>query len=195
MSRDGVDHSGESAEGSPAAPKDLAARALVVIGAMMRLSVVAVIGALVGAILMFTIGVASTLDAISGYVQDQEGEQTAGDGLVAMTEVVAALDEFLFGLLLLVFAAGVYQLFLAPDLPRAEVRRQLPLWIHVTNLTQLKIRLVELVVVVLVVQFFRVVLIEFDDLDWSALVVPIAIAVFAGLIWVLDGVDGRSDDT
>jgi hypothetical protein len=38
------------------------------------------------------------------------------------------------------------------------------------------------------------VLIEFDDLEWSALVVPIAIAVFAGLIWVLDGVDGRSDD-
>jgi uncharacterized membrane protein YqhA len=173
----------------------VATRALVIIGAMMRLSVVAVIGALVGAILMFTIGVASTLDAIIGYVRDEDGEQTAGDGLVAMTEVVAALDEFLFGLLLLVFAAGVYQLFLAPDLSRAEVRRHLPLWIHVTNLTQLKIRLVELVVVVLVVQFFRVVLIEFDDLDWSALVVPIAVAVFAGLIWVLDGVDGRSDDT
>jgi uncharacterized membrane protein YqhA len=195
VNREEVDHPEESAHGSPAAPNDVTTRALVVIGAMMRLSVVAVIGALVGAILMFTIGVASTLDAISGYVQDHDGEQTAGDGLVAMTEVVAALDEFLFGLLLLVFAAGVYQLFSAPDLPRAEVRRHLPLWIHVTNLTQLKIRLVELVVVVLVVQFFRVVLIEFDDLDWSALVVPIAVAIFSGLIWVLDGVDRRSDDT
>jgi uncharacterized membrane protein YqhA len=168
------------------------ARVLALMGAIMHLSVVAVVGLLVGAVLMFVVGVASTVDAVGGYLWDHDGEQSAGDGLLAMTEAVAALDEFLFGLLLLVFAAGIYQLFLAPNVTRSQMRRHLPVWIHVANLTELKIRLVELVVVVLVVQFFRLVLIEFDELSWSALVVPIAIAVFAGLIWVLDRVERGS---
>lgn len=166
---------------------------LTVLVAFMRLSIVAVVASLAGAVLMFVIGAVSTYDAVRGYLQDHSGDGKSVEGGTATVEVVAALDEFLFGLLLLVFAAGVAQLFLLGD--RVGAASPLPRWMHVTGLTELKIKLLELIVVVLVVQFFRFILGEYDQIDWPILVVPIAIGIFGLVIWVLrPGTDGSEPE-
>lgn len=163
--------------------------------ALRLLSVIAVLGALVGAIVMFVIGSVTMVDAIATYFDRDEGDGASARGLAATVEFVGALDEYLFGLLLFVFAVGVAQLFLLDGEERGRMSEHgLPSWLHVRDLLELKIMLVELIVVVLIVQFFRLVLADADQLEWTLLTVPIAIGIFAGVLWVLRaGVGGRDN--
>jgi uncharacterized membrane protein YqhA len=151
------------------------------------LSIIAVIGSLLGAVLMFVVGSITTIEAIRTYLDGDEGD-TSERAVTATVLVVGALDEYLFGLLLFVFAVGIYQLFLASPDDAAQLRRAgLPAWLHVRDLLELKIMLVEVIIVVFIVQFFRLVLDEVEAFEWTLLVVPIAVGIFAVVLWVLRG--------
>ncbi len=85
-------------------------------------SVIAVVAAAVGAVLMFVIGAVSTIDAIVTYLGGHEDKAFSTDAALAATvEVVSALDQFLLGLVLLVFAYGVYTFGWSPT-PRHGMR-------------------------------------------------------------------------
>ena len=151
-------------------------------------SVIAVVAAAVGAVLMFVIGAVSTIDAIVTYLGGHEDKAFSTDAALAATdEVVSALDEFLLGLVLLVFAYGVYSLWVVADTEawdeeRARIRA--PDWLHVTSVTDLKVKLIEVIAVLLAVLFLKGVLLN-PDMEFSDLVVPIAVVLLAWTIWLI----------
>lgn len=120
-------------------------------------TLVAVIASIAGALLMFYLGSANTIEA---FVLQIRPSAEAAAGLPANEATVItlmdALDRFLIGMVLLFFGYGVYGLFIRPEYgPRAL---GLPGWLHVERLGQLKQTIAEVIIVVLFVLFLRVAL-------------------------------------
>jgi uncharacterized membrane protein YqhA len=152
------------------------------------LSVIAVVFGALGAVLMFTIGAVTTVDGIVTYFGGHEHDAFSSDASLAATvEVVSSLDQFLLGLVLLVFAFGVYSLWVVADSTTWDEQRtrlHAPDWLNVTSVTDLKVKLLEVVAVLLAVLFLKGVL-ENPDTSWSDLVVPIAVFLFALTVWLI----------
>jgi uncharacterized membrane protein YqhA len=148
-------------------------------------SVIAVIFGAVGAVLMFVIGAVTTVDSVVTYFGGHGDAAFSSDAALAATvEIVSALDQFLLGLVLLVFAFGVYSLWIVADTAESESRIHAPEWIKVTSVTDLKVQLLEVVAVLLAVLFLKGVLSN-PQTAWSDLVVPIAVVLFAGAVWLI----------
>jgi uncharacterized membrane protein YqhA len=148
-------------------------------------SVVAVIFGAIGAVLMFAIGAVTTVDSVLTYFGGHDEAAFSSDAALAATvEIVSALDQFLLGLVLLVFAFGVYSLWIATDTAAESSRVHTPEWIKVTSITDLKVQLIEVVAVLLAVLFLKGVL-SVPETVWSDLVVPIAVVLLAGSVWLI----------
>jgi uncharacterized membrane protein YqhA len=148
-------------------------------------SVIAVVFGAIGAVLMFIIGAVTTVDSVVTYFGGHEDAAFSSDAALAATvEVVSALDQFLLGLVLLVFVFGVYSLWIMPDATEGGSQFKAPSWIKVTSVTDLKLQLIEVVAVLLAVLFLKGVLSN-PETVWTDLVVPIAVVLFAWTVWLI----------
>ena len=100
------------------------------------------------------------------------GERTGAEGRpgVAFAESV---DALLFALVMLVLALGTASLFLTR--PGTEDQRNLPEWMRVKSLTDLKLLLWEAILATLVVTAATSVIGALPALEWKHLVLPAAI--------------------
>lgn len=151
-------------------------------------SVLAVVFGAVGAVTMFVIGSVTTFDGIYAYLGGGEAKAFSSDAaLTATLDMITALDQFLLGLVLLVFAYGVYRLWIAPegaDQGSGGSDVSTPGWLKVSNVTDLKVNLLEIVAVLLAVLFLKGVLTN-PVMTWPDLVIPLAVALFAATIWLI----------
>ena len=139
------------------------------------------VGAFFGSLLMFYQGFLYLADAFSTLTSGEEGDH----GVLQITvPVLEAVDSFLFGVVLVIFAYGIVVGFLI-RLPE-RISRRLPSWMKISGVGQLKQILAEVVVVVLIVIFARVVVEAGSHFEWSMLVLPVAILMLAGAIWLLE---------
>jgi uncharacterized membrane protein YqhA len=139
------------------------------------ITLVAALGAAIGAVLMFGVGGAKLAHAF-GF-----GE-TGGLSVAAL--VMQAADAFLFGLVLIVFAYAVAFGF-AFDLPE-EARAKLPKWMRVDGIAEIKITLIEVILVYLVVDFVTDVVELETQVSWDMLVKPVAILSIAGALRLIE---------
>ncbi len=157
-------------------------------------SLVAVVFSAVGAVLMFIAGGVTTIQAVGAYLGTGDYKAFSSDAaLEATVDVVTALDQFLLGLVLLVFAFGIYSLFISTETDEERVRIGAPDWLRVTSVSELKIKLLETVSVLLAVLFLKGILQGSADapIEWSALVVPLAVALFALTVWLIRTSESR----
>ncbi len=160
------------------------------------LTVAAVTFAAIGAALMFVIGSVTTVRAVGIYFGlDGIKAFSSTAGLLASVELIGALDQFLLGLVLLVFAYGVYALFVVADRDQWESDRiglKAPDWLKVTSVTDLKVKLLEVITVLLAVLFLKGVLAATEEtFDWTELIVPIAVVLFGITVWLIKKAHGH----
>jgi uncharacterized membrane protein YqhA len=154
------------------------------------LTAVAVMFGAIGAALMFVIGSVTTVKSIGVYIGLYELEALSSEAaLIASVELIGALDQFLLGLVLLVFAYGVYALFVVADQDRWESERseiRAPDWLKVTSVTDLKIKLLEVITVLLAVLFLKGVLtVSGQRFEWTDLVIPVAVVLIGLTTWLI----------
>ena len=129
-------------------------------------------GALVGSLLMFLQG---------GLYLYEAWHTLMAPGVVAERQVTVpvleAVDAFLFGIVLVIFAYGIAIGFVF-TLPEGYGQR-LPTWMKVGGVGQLKATLAEVVIVVLIVIFARIVVEANGHLQWSMLVLPASILMIS----------------
>ena len=90
--------------------------------------------------------------------------------------LIGAVDYFLIGVVLLIFALGIYELFIS-HLEIGRLNEEVKI-LEITSLDDLKSRIIKVVIMVLIVSFFKKVLsIDFDTL--------LDMLYFAGSIFVL----------
>ena len=148
----------------------LGLRAIMLIGSL---------GALVGSLLMFLQGSIYLYEAWHTLFEpgDIGGKQLT-------VPVLEAVDSFLFGIVLVIFAYGVAIGFVF-TLPEGHGRR-LPQWMKVAGVGQLKETLSEVVIVVLIVIFARTVVEAEGDFNISMLVLPVSVLMIAGALRLID---------
>jgi uncharacterized membrane protein YqhA len=149
-------------------------------GAVNRLryiSLIAVIASGLGSVLMFLIGAIKTGWAYLAYFSGGITHQPDLSAKHAIAYMIQAIDIFLIGLVLMIFAGGIYNLFIrSPESDSAEINS----WVKVTSITQLKRILVELVIVILFVRTLEGALaIEYGGYQWENLVLPLGILMLA----------------
>ena len=155
-------------------------------------SIVAVVFGAIGAVFLFLVGAVSTIQAIGVYFGAKEAEALSSEAaLEATVEIVGALDQFLLGLFLIVFAYGVYGLWIVADREKWARQRDVihaPDWLSVSSVTDLKVKLIEVIAVILSVLFLKLALsagLDLEEPSATLLVIPIAVALFAITVWLL----------
>jgi uncharacterized membrane protein YqhA len=139
------------------------------------LMLLASVGAVFGALLMFWVGGAKLLGALTALLDDREETVTTA------SVVMAATDSFLFGIVLMIFAYAITFGFVY-DLAEEE-RRRVPAWMRIEGINELKQTLVQVIIVYLVVDFAT-------DIaepgthhhSWQILVLPVSILLLAGAL-------------
>jgi len=91
---------------------------------------------------------------------------------VFLTEI----DTFLIGATLIIAAFGLYELFVARIEP-ASLRLPLPRWLEMTDLNDLKARVISMIILVVAVSFVDV-LLEFRQATLEILYLGVGVAVF-----------------
>ena len=104
--------------------------------------------------------------------------------LLILPSLVAHSNAFLFGLVLVIFAYGIAIGFVFA-LPEGYGRR-LPAWMKVDGIGQLKASLSEVVIVVLIVMFARVVVESGGAFTYEMLVLPASILMIAIALRMID---------
>jgi len=133
----------------------------------------AILGTALSAAAIFVYAVSFVFVAIWHAATDGTPSE---DGLKQLTvELVDTTDSFLLGTVLYIVSIGFFQLFVDSDVP-------LPAWLRITNLDQLKSKLVGVVVVLLAVTFLGKVVDWSGDRNIAYLGVAVA-AVIAGLAY------------
>jgi uncharacterized membrane protein YqhA len=108
------------------------------------LVIIAIIGLILTSIIVIITGFAELFRIISFLLNDGLLSEEAGKFLsVTVTEMI---DLYLIGLVLIIFALGLYQLFIDSDI-------DLPEWLDTPSFDVLKARLLIVIVVVLAVLF------------------------------------------
>lgn len=77
-------------------------------------------------------------------------------------QIVSSVDVFLFALVLIIFGVGVYELFVTQVDPVEQNLDSRPSWLKISSVDDLKSSLGKVILMVLIVSFFKHVL-EFDD--------------------------------
>ncbi len=163
-----------------------------ILGLTRWFSIVTVFSSLVGALLMFVIGAANTVEAVLRYFEINGQDMllnhfftpTSPDTAprpAANLLLLESLDNGLTGLTFLYFAYGIYALFLTNSMPVGTA----PRWLKVENIGSLKKTLLEVVAVLLAIMFVRT-LAEKMILDgqspgpgWEMLIMPAGILAIA----------------
>ena len=94
--------------------------------------------------------------------------------------LIKALDAFLIGIILTIFSFGVYDFFVS-ELEPAEEAGVRPDWLKFESVGELKNKIIEVVLVILAIQFFELMKAhasEFSD-PYMYLIVPVGTAILA----------------
>lgn len=149
-------------------------------------AVLAVIAPFFGAVLMLLVGAIDTIDAYLIYFGLKAPEGAASGGEAAMIRLVASLDHFLFSVILLLFAIGLYALLFKATSSQIDGQRNLPSWSHLKNMGGMDEMLLKVIIMLMAVSFLEFMLTSgINNLNWTVLVVPLTIIALAiGLRWM-----------
>ena len=144
------------------------------------ISLVAVLGSLLGSILMFIIGGTKIYYAYAAYFLGFQPPTDLG-GLkgsdIATAYLIKSFDAFLIALVLFIFAYGVYSIFVSQ---KTEEAGSDPLKsVRITTISQLKKILAEIIIIILFVKFLEIALINLNNLRWELLVMPSSILLLS----------------
>ncbi len=118
--------------------------------------VLAVLAGLLGALVLVLIGVADVLLVFTkGFAQVRSLQAMDDFQTYAIGNIIAAVDVFLIATVLLIFGIGLYELFIS-KLDVADDTHHARRVLGVRDLDDLKERLAKVIVMALVVAFFKI---------------------------------------
>lgn len=129
------------------------------------LSLLAVIGALLSSIALFIRGAMIVYHSIYTFI-DNTRNHIEQSYEVLFEELVSSVDVFLFALVLIIFGVGVYELFINKIDPVERQNDTRPSWLRISSVDDLKSSLGKVILMVLIVSFFKHTL-EITKSEWS----------------------------
>lgn len=162
------------------------------------LSILAVIGSLVSSVALFLRGGMVVYESIRGFFIDLVEGKVNPSYEKMFEELVSSVDIFLFALVLIIFGVGVYELFITKIDPVERENDTRPSWLRISSVDDLKSSLGKVILMVLIVSFFKHTL-ELTKNDWSPttlLYLSIGILLIAAALYLThkSGHEGESKE-
>jgi len=111
---------------------------------------------MIAALSLFLKGSIEIGQGVVGLVQSAPSfVPTAVDDKIVILAFIPAVDNYLFAMVLLIFSMGVYELFVSKIDPEVRKAFSHPLWLNIDNLDDLKTQISEVVVMILIINFFQ----------------------------------------
>ena len=157
------------------------------------ISWVAIVCSITGSLLMFYVGALKTYKAVAtiffGRIPHESLSQLKPAN-VTTAYLIKSLDAFLIAFVLMIFAFGVYSLFISKhsDIDETGALK----WIRIPSLAHLKNTLAEVIIVILFVNFLEIALLNLKSLTWELFVLPGSILLLALSLKFLDLRDKHS---
>jgi len=136
---------------------------------------VPILVSILGALMMFAVGWNHAYNALLALLLEQD---FSNQGVVL--PVIKALDAFLIGIILFIFAFGIYDFFVSVLEPAHDAGVR-PDWFKFDSTGELKTKLVELVLVILTIQFFEQMVAVIPEIEepFMFLIIPAGAATLA----------------
>ncbi len=104
--------------------------------------------------------------------------------------IVESLDSFLIGLVMMIFAFGIYRIFILHDQPHSKF----PSWLRIDSLSELKLLLWEAVMVALLIFSVSSAIKLEGAYSWDILVMPVFILVLAISYFLVKRSERKKED-
>lgn len=114
-------------------------------------ALIPVILGLLSTLNFFVIGSLEVLEGI--FYSFQADYQEDGSFIPVITKVVGGIDHYLIGIVLLIFSFGIYELFISEIDVRFQ--HQEVKILQIENLDQLKHKILQVIVMVMIISFFK----------------------------------------
>lgn len=129
------------------------------------------------------LGVYRAIEAYGPFFGRGAGEAHPGQ------HIAESVDALLFSLVLIVLALGTASLFLTK--PDKGEERDMPEWMRIRSLTELKLLLWEAILAMLVVTGAATIISDLPRLSWNHLVIPGAILILSVSYFLLKSTEPR----
>lgn len=150
-------------------------------------AVLAVVGSLLGAMLMFLIGLYEVFEAFLIFFGFGHPTVPRKEALEATATILSSLDSFLLGFILLYFAYNLFFLLTSPEQREQRFSRiKMPPAFEVESLEEMKKTILIVIVVSLSVFLLKVNMLSVESFEWADLFTPISIVAVALAIKLID---------
>jgi len=147
------------------------------------LVLLAVIPSLIGAVVLFVIGSMDIFKVVSGTWHYMTGSNPVDIHETVVTDIVGAVDIYLIAIVLLIFGLGTYKLFIS-RIEQEEVS-ELTHLLNVTSIDELKDKIARVVILALIIEFFRAVVDIRFDTPLSAIYLAVSILALSAAILLM----------
>jgi uncharacterized protein (TIGR00645 family) len=140
------------------------------------LALLAVLGSLLAAVMMFLKGCIEIVQAAKAfYPVVLNFQPSTTDDKAVLLSVIPAVDYYLFATVLLIFSMGIYELFISKIDPAGRDEKTRPNWLKISSLDDLKSYIGKVIMMILIVNFFK----QAFDIDYKT---PVDLIYLAGAI-------------
>ena len=147
------------------------------------MAALAIIGSLLGSLLMFLIGAYDILEAYLLFFGFGHPTVPGKEITEVTATILSALDSFLLGFVLLYFAYNLFFLLTFPEQRETRFNSiRMPPGLQVETLGQMKKTILVIIVVSLSVFLLRENMISIDQYEWTDLYLPFSIVTIAAAI-------------
>jgi uncharacterized protein (TIGR00645 family) len=116
----------------------------------------AVFGTMIAAGVLFLKGSVEIVQGVRGFFHHVDiSSMTAEDDKTVILAFIPAIDNYLFATVLLIFSMGIYELFVSKINPIMRTPSSRPNWLNVENLDDLKTHIAEVIIMILIINFFE----------------------------------------
>lgn len=137
------------------------------------LVMLAVIPSILGALVLFIIGTFDIIKVVANTVLYYTGANVGDIHDTVVTDIIVAVDIYLIAIVLLIFGLGVYRLFVSQIEQSEQHAKNHPF--NVQSFDQLKDKIVRVVILAVIIEFFRAVV----DIQFTTPLDAIYLAVSA----------------
>lgn len=144
------------------------------------LTLLAVFGSLLAAIALFIKGSVIVVDGMIDFVRHIASPEYEH----LLETFVSSVDVFLFAMVLIIFGVGIYELFISKIDPVEKKANNRPSWMQVSNVDDLKASLGKVILMVLIVTFFKhSIEVEYGNVN-DLLKLGVGIILIAGALYI-----------
>lgn len=147
------------------------------------LVLIAVAASLLGSLILFVVGTLDIINLASATADYYlgRGEQDIHKFIVA--DIILAVDIYLVAVVLLVFGAGIYRLFLSPIEESEEKGVAHPF--NIQSFGELKDKIVRVVILAVIIEFFRAVVDIRFSTPLDAIYLALSVLALAASVYIM----------